>query len=196
MIVEDDYDGEFRYDGRPLQALQMSDAPERVFYVGTFSKCMLPSLRLGFLVAPRWAMPTLTAAKNCTDWHSPVPLQLSVAAFISEGHLSRHVRKMRRVYKERSHFLVRALRESCGDWLEPLPSRHGLHIGAIANPDIDVNSIETAVNERGVMLQSFDRYRIQRNSFSGFVFGYGDARVSDIRKGLAVLKSVKEELSR
>ncbi len=194
VIVEDDYDGEFRYDGRPLQALHMSDASEFVFYVGTFSKCMLPSLRLGYLVAPKWAMPTLTAAKNCTDWHSSVQLQLSVAAFIAEGHLSRHVRKMRRVYKERGDFLVDALRRDFSDWLEPLPSRHGLHIGAFARHDVDVDAIAAELVQHGVMLQSFDRYSVQRNLPPGFVFGYGDARVADIRKGLAMLHAVKERL--
>lgn len=194
VIVEDDYDGEFRYDGGPLQALHMSDASELVFYVGTFSKCMLPSLRLGFLVAPQWAIPTLTAAKNATDWHCSVPLQLTVASFISEGHLTRHVRKMRRVYRERNDFLVKALHKGFGDWLQPLPSRHGLHIGAFVRGHIDVHSIEATVNERGVMMHSFDRYSIQGKAPPGFVFGYGDARVTEIRKGLAVLKSAKEEL--
>ena len=96
VIIEDDYDGEFRYEDNPLAALRTPEAADVVFYVGTFSKCMLPALRLGFVVAPEWAMPTLVAAKNCLDWHCPVPMQMGVAAFIAEGHLAQHVRKMRR----------------------------------------------------------------------------------------------------
>lgn len=75
VIVEDDYDGEFRFDGTPLEALRSSDFADVVFYVGTFSKCMLPGLRLGFVVAPDWAMSTLIAAKNSMDWHCPTPIQ-------------------------------------------------------------------------------------------------------------------------
>ncbi|HEY2404208.1 MAG TPA: PLP-dependent aminotransferase family protein, partial [Steroidobacteraceae bacterium] len=92
VIVEDDYDGEFRFEGSPLPALRAHEASDVVFYVGTFSKCMLPSLRLGFIIAPDWARPALVAAKNCLDWHCSMPIQLGVAAFIAEGHLAHHVR--------------------------------------------------------------------------------------------------------
>jgi len=78
VIVEDDYDGEFRYEGGPLAALKAQD-PEVVFHVGTFSKSMLPSLRVGFVVAPLWARAALIAAKNCTDWHVSAPVQAAVA---------------------------------------------------------------------------------------------------------------------
>src|ERR1700761_6786668 len=101
VIIEDDYDGEFRYEGAPVPALRTGSAADVVFYVGTFSKCMLSALRLGFIVAPGCAIGTLTAAKNCLDWHCPTPVQNAVAAFIAEGHLTRHVRKMRGLYKER-----------------------------------------------------------------------------------------------
>ena len=92
VIVEDDYDGEFRHDGTALQALRSTDAADVVFYVGTFSKCMLPALRLGFLVAPDWALGALVLAKNCLDWHCSTPTQLAVAGFIADGHLARHIR--------------------------------------------------------------------------------------------------------
>jgi peptidoglycan-N-acetylglucosamine deacetylase len=81
LIIEDDYDGEFRYDGSPLEALRTAAAA--VFYVGTFSKCMLSALRLGFAVAPEWAMRTLIAAKNCLDWHCSTPVRMGVAGFIA-----------------------------------------------------------------------------------------------------------------
>jgi GntR family transcriptional regulator/MocR family aminotransferase len=88
VIVEDDYDGEFRFDGAPLEALRSSDSSDVVCYVGTFSKCMLSSLRLGFIVAPDWAIPALVAAKNSADWHCSTPVQLAVSNFIAEGHLA------------------------------------------------------------------------------------------------------------
>ena len=106
VIIEDDYDGEFRYDGSPLAALRIAEAADVVFYVGTFSKCMLSALRLGFIIAPAWAMRTLVAAKNCLDWHCSTPVQIGVAGFISEGHLTHHVRKMRAIYKKRRQLLL------------------------------------------------------------------------------------------
>ncbi len=105
VIIEDDYDGEFRFGDKPLQSLRATDPADVVFYVGTFSKCMLPSLRLGFVVVPDWARRTLVAAKNCLDWHCSTPLQIGVAAFIAEGHLAHHVRKMRQLYGKRRQLL-------------------------------------------------------------------------------------------
>jgi GntR family transcriptional regulator / MocR family aminotransferase len=107
VIIEDDYDGEFRYEGSPLEALRTGDAEDVVCYVGTFSKCMLPSLRLGFIVAPGWALRSLISAKNCMDWHCPMPMQMGVARFIAEGHLERHVRRLRRIYGEYIRSAVR-----------------------------------------------------------------------------------------
>ena len=92
VVVGDEYDGEFRYDGTPLQALRSTATANDVFYVGTFSKCMFPALRLGFVVAPEWAIPTLITAKNCLDWHCPTLTQMAVASYIADGHLSRRVR--------------------------------------------------------------------------------------------------------
>ena len=122
IIIEDDYDGEFRYEGSPLPALRTAQAADVVFYVGTFSKCMLSALRLGFIVAPSWAMRTLTAAKNCLDWHCPTPIQSAVAGFIAEGHLTRHVRKMRDIYRQRRQLLL----ELVQDKLEPVAASHSV----------------------------------------------------------------------
>jgi GntR family transcriptional regulator/MocR family aminotransferase len=89
-----------------LTALRAHEASDVVFYVGTFSKCMLPALRMGFIVAPEWAMQTLVAAKNCLDWHCSTPVQVGVAGFIAGGHLSRHVRRMREIYRQRRQLLL------------------------------------------------------------------------------------------
>src|SRR5262249_54566255 len=121
VVIEDDYDGEFRHAGRPLDALQTLDRADSVFYVGTFSKSLFPALRLGFVVTPPWARAALIRAKQLTDWHGAVLAQDTLAAFIAEGHLARHVRKMRRVYGERRAALLEALTRHCGEALQPLP---------------------------------------------------------------------------
>jgi len=144
VLIEDDYDGEFRYEGSPLEALRTADAADVVFYVGTFSKCMLSALRLGFIIAPEWAMRTLVAAKNCLDWHCPMPVQVGVAGFIAEGHLAHHVRKMRDIYKRRRQLLLNYLQQELGEWLDPIPSCYGMHVAAVARPSVDLDVVAEA----------------------------------------------------
>src|SRR5262249_15247547 len=148
VIVEDDYDGEFRYDGSPLEALRASDAADVVFYVGTFSKCMLPALRLGYIVAPDWAMRTLIAAKNCLDWHCPIPIQIGVAGFMSEGHLVHHVRKMRTIYRQRRELLLKSLETELGQWLVPIPSFYGMHVAATLRQPRDLEPLTESLLEQ------------------------------------------------
>jgi GntR family transcriptional regulator/MocR family aminotransferase len=128
VVIEDDYDAEFRFGPTPVDALRTLDRSECVFYVGTFSKSMFPGLRLGFIVAPPWARSALTAARQAMDWHSPAASQLALASFIREGHLARHIRKMRRLYALRRARIINAI--GPGGRLRLLPSAAGLHVGA------------------------------------------------------------------
>jgi GntR family transcriptional regulator/MocR family aminotransferase len=105
-IIEDDYDGEYRFGQRPLDALQTLDGDERVFYVGTFTKVLFPTVRVGYIIAPSWARAALIAAKQLTDRHTTVLIQDALTAFLTEGHLVRHVRKMTRVYAARRVLLL------------------------------------------------------------------------------------------
>lgn len=188
VIVEDDYDGEFRYEGTPVEALWSSDAAEHVCYVGTFSKCMLPALRLGFVVAPRWAMQTLVAAKNCLDWHSATPIQMTVARFISAGYLARHVRKMREVYRARREVVVRAVAEELHRWLIPSPSFYGLHVAAIARSHIDVQRVTDTLFQKNVRVHDLARYFLGPPTQAGVVLGYGVADLAELRRGIALLR--------
>ena len=188
VIVEDDYDGEFRYDGSPLEALRTVDAADVVFYVGTFSKCMLPALRLGFIVAPEWAMRTLIAAKNCLDWHCSTPVQLGVAGFIAEGHLAQHVRRMRDIYQQRRRLLLNALKEDLGDWLEPIPSFYGMHIAAAARTSLDLDRVTESLLRSNVKMHTFSRYYLGPETGAGLVFGYGAVDLPGLKQGLSVLR--------
>ena len=191
VIVEDDYDGEFRYEDNPLAALRTPAAADVVFYVGTFSKCMLPALRMGFIVAPEWAMPTLIAAKNALDWHCPVPMQMAVAAFIAEGHLAQHVRKMRQVYRQRRKLLFETLRADFARWLDPVPSSYGMHLGAYARATVDSERVaETLLQRYQVKLHSFSRYYLGWPANAGLIFGYGTAGPAELKHGLGCLLEV------
>ncbi|GAB3352166.1 MocR-like pyridoxine biosynthesis transcription factor PdxR [Lysobacter tyrosinilyticus] len=188
VIVEDDYDGEFRYDGAPLQALQSAATADDVFYVGTFSKCMLPALRLGFVVAPRWAMPTLIATKNCLDWHCPAVTQMAVARFITEGHLAQHVRKLRAVYRKRRDLIWEMLQSDFSGVLSPMQSHYGMHVAAIATHPKGLQRVTARLLESNVHLHSFERYFFGSPTSEGLVFGYGAVDLDAIEKGLRVLR--------
>ena len=190
VIIEDDYDGEFRYDGNPLAALRSSDVADVVFYVGTFSKCMLPSLRLGFIVASEWAMPTLVAAKNSLDWHCSTPVQLGVAGFVSDGSLRRHVSRLRGVYKGRRQLLLESLQSQFADWLTPIPSSYGMHVTAVARAGLNPEHIAAELAKAQVHIHSLRRYYSGPQTQQGLVFGYGAVDLPQIRKGLGALRQV------
>ena len=158
VVVEDDYDGEFRYEGSPLEALRTAGSEESVCYVGTFSKSMLPSLRLGFVVATAWLLPALTTARNCSDWHSPVPVQMAVAEFIGAGHLLRHVRKVREIYAARRALLLAALRREFSAHRTPVASWYGMHVAAEGIGRRDLEAVSERLRRRGVHLHGLQRY--------------------------------------
>ena len=187
VIVEDDYDGEYRYEGSFVEALRTSASADVVFYVGTFSKCMLPSLRLGYVVAPSWAMESLVCAKNCLDWHCSTPVQLGVAGFIADGHLARHVRKMRSIYKERRQMLVEFLQENLTHWMTPIPSFYGMHVAAYTRDDLDLEALVERLAQSKVNIHALSRYYLGSAPRRGLVFGYGAAGPAELRRGLSVL---------
>jgi GntR family transcriptional regulator/MocR family aminotransferase len=188
VIIEDDYDGEFRYEGSPLEALRATSDGDVVFYVGTFSKCMLPSLRLGFVIAPEWSLRNLIAAKNCLDWHCSVPVQLAVADFIAGGHLARHVRKMRAIYAKRRERLLAGLRGELQRWFEPIASLYGMHVAAAAQPALDVEALARRAGLSGVHVHSLRRYFLGKETLGGLVFGFGAVDPAQIEEGLARIR--------
>lgn len=187
VIVEDDYDGEFRYEGGALEALRTAEAADVVFYVGTFSKCMLPSLRLGFVIAPPWAMQSLIAAKNCSDWHCPTPLQTAVAGFISEGHLTRHVRRLRKVYGRRRKLIQDTLKRDFRGRLEPIESFYGLHTAAYCVNDAELEAVVEALAARDVRIHTLSRYGFGPGRRTGLVLGYGALDLEELAAGLNAL---------
>jgi GntR family transcriptional regulator/MocR family aminotransferase len=188
VVIEDDYDGEFRYGGRPLDALQTLDRSESVFYVGTFSKSLFPGIRLGFVVAPPWAQRALVAVKQCADWHCPVLEQDTLAAFISEGHMARHVRKMRQVYGARLKLLLSNLRNDFSRWLEPIPSVAGLHMAAFARSSADMEAIAEQARELDVGVYPLRQYYFSGRARQGLIFGYGAIEEREIVEGLSRLR--------
>jgi GntR family transcriptional regulator / MocR family aminotransferase len=183
-IVEDDYDSEFRYAGRPLAALQGLDRDGRVIYLGTFSKVLFPSLRLGYLVAPPDLVDSFIAARAVTDRQSPTLMQAVVADFINEGHFVRHIRRMRTLYQDRQETLLRAAHREFGSLMETGPCETGLHlIGWLAEGHNDRVASRSAA-QAGIEVPPLSNYRLERRDGSGLLLGYAGSDSRQIRDGI------------
>jgi GntR family transcriptional regulator/MocR family aminotransferase len=193
VIVEDDYDGEFRFGGRPLDALQTLDGDALVFYVGTFSKSMFPSLRKGFVVAPAWAHSGLVTVKHCVDSHCDSLTQSALAAFIRDGHLARHVRHMRPIYAKRRAALLDGLQRVLGRWLQPIPSEAGLHLAARFRDPARAARLMPTILRHAAGAESTADYAMTRGIEPAVTFGYGVIDAGDIT---AALQSIRRALER
>ncbi|MDQ7998792.1 MAG: PLP-dependent aminotransferase family protein [Pseudomonadota bacterium] len=182
VIVEDDYDGEFRFDGRALDALQTLDRAASVFFVGTFSKSLFPALRLGYVVAPAWARLPLVAAKERMDWHCNLLSQETLAAFIAEGHLARHVRRMGDRYARRRALLLERLNGELAPWLRPLPGSAGLHLAAQLADRHDAGAVAAQARAAGLGIACVADYG--RGVPNALLLGYGAIDESEIGDAL------------
>lgn len=190
VVIEDDYDSEFRFGGRPLDALQTLDRAGSVLYVGTFSKSLAPALRTGFVVAPPWARGALIAARRLADTHHPTVLQDALALLIAEGHLARHVRRMRRVYERRRELLLAGLGRDFDRWLEPVASAAGLHVTAWLLGRTDADALAARARQADVGVRSLAGFYHGKPRRPGLVFGYGATPEADVRAGLERLRTV------
>lgn len=190
VVLEDDYDGEFRFGARPLDALQTLDRDGRVFYIGTFSKSLFPSLRKGFVVAPAWARDALVSVKHCADSHSDTITQAALAAFIREGHLARHVRHMRPIYGQRREALLGGLRRELSDWLEVIPSEAGLHLAARIRDPRQTQRIVEAMHRCTPGAQTTADYAMLPGPPRALTFGYGVIDANEIGRALRRMRRV------
>jgi GntR family transcriptional regulator/MocR family aminotransferase len=198
-ILEDDYDTEFRFGGRPIEPLQTLDTSGRVIYIGSFSKSLLPGLRLGFLVTPRACSAAVHKAKYVADWHTSMLVQSVLARFIEDGGFARHIRKVARVYTERHELITRILTRDFADYLTVVPSAAGLHITALAR-SISVATLSAIIrhaSDGGVQVQELARFAVDATPQSGLVLGYGAIPTARIQEGLRRLRyCFDEEYSR
>jgi GntR family transcriptional regulator/MocR family aminotransferase len=189
-IVEDDYDSEFRFRGRPIEPLQTLDTAGRVIYVGSFSKTMLPTLRLGFVVTPPSLRVAVHKAKQVTDWHTSTPVQMALARFIDDGGFARHIRKMGGVYRARHEMVTNILTRDLADHLEVIPSAAGLHVTAVARtaPADEIGAIVRRASDAGVELHELTRFAVDAPTRPGIVLGYGAIPTANIEEGLRRLR--------
>jgi GntR family transcriptional regulator/MocR family aminotransferase len=174
-ILEDDYDSEFRYQGRPLAPLQSLDADGRVIYVGSLSKILFPALRVAYLVAPKSLVEPFRHARAAIDEHPPTTVQPALAAFFAEGHLGAHVRRQRKRYAERQEKLLALAKRDLEGLLAVAPDPAGLHlvarlVGPLAGRD-DA-AVSRALMEAGIVAPALSGYCVGPGSESGLMLGY------------------------
>lgn len=188
-VIEDDYDCEFRFFGRPIDPLQTLDSTDRVIYVGSFSKTMLPTLRLGFVVTPPPLTKAVQTAKFVTDWHTSIPAQAALANFIDDGGFARHVRRMNAVYQERHEMITGIIGRDFADHLELVPSAAGLHIAAVARSSAQqIHVITGKAASAGVQVQELTQFAFEADPMAGLVLGYGAIATSRIAEGMRRLR--------
>jgi len=190
VVIEDDYDSEFRFEGRPLDPLQRLDRTGRVIYVGSFSKVMLPALRVGFLIAPASLQPALRSAKRLSDWHGELHTQAALARFIDQGLLARHIRKVAREYATRHPQIVEAIQIGFDGRLRPVPSVAGLHVTAevASGVSLDLEQVVRRAEALGVIVRTLADFSAH-SSRKGLVIGYGTIATDRIQEGMRRLAS-------
>ncbi len=171
-IIEDDYDGELRYRGRPLPALKSLDKAGRVIHAGTFSKVLFPGLRTGYLVVPDSLVERFARAAALLH---PAPSHLdqaTIAAFMAEGHFARHIKRMRQLYQSRRDALAEALERTLGDTLVTQPPVGGMHFLARLPTGTDDSALAARAAARGLAPEPLSRSFVQRPATSGLLLGF------------------------
>lgn len=188
-IVEDDYDSEFRYDARPLPAMQGLDRHGRVIYLGTFSKVLFPSLRLAYAVLPPALVEPLVRTRTVMDGHSAQLAQAVTAEFIAHGHFARHLRQMRLLYASRRALLLERLRVEGISWLTPLAGSGGLQLAATLPPGSEATLTRQAA-ALGIATPSLSSLHMLGEG-EGWLLGYAALRNEEIVDAVAHLATLR-----
>lgn len=187
-ILEDDYDSDYRYENMPISSLQGLDRNARVVYIGTFSKVLFPSLRLGYLVIPTELVERFQAVRVAMDIGPAVFPQAVLADFIGEGHFSRHIRRMRSVYRERRNLLLNNLRTVFGANLEVTGEQAGMHLSMVLS-DINDSQIVQSAARLDLWLVPLSSSYAGKLRRQGFILGFGSTRAEDMASAVRKLRS-------
>jgi len=195
-IIEDDFDSEYRYESKPIPALQGLDRNGLVIYVGTFSKVLFPSLRFGYLIVPEDLVDTFLAARWVSDRCPPLIEQAALADFIAEGHLASHIRRMRTLYMERRAVMIESIRERLGDLLETWDAEAGMHTIAWLPQHVDDSLISAEAAKGGLFVLPASEFALRPMARGGLLLGYAAFAPAMIRKGIRDLELVVRKHTR
>jgi GntR family transcriptional regulator/MocR family aminotransferase len=188
-IVEDDYDSEYRYESMPVASMQGLDAGARVIYIGTFSKTLFPSLRLGYIVIPPTLVDRFRAVRQANDLCPSHLYQAALADFISGGHFARHIRKTRQLYAERRDALAQALRKEFGSDKEILGAEAGMHLVITLPPGMSDQKISARAAQENLWLWPLSAaYAGTKNVRQGFILGFGGTKADEMLHQVRRLK--------
>jgi len=195
-IVEDDFDSEFRYAGRPQPAMQGLENGDRVIYLGTFSKTLLPSLRLGFVVLPEVLIQPFRHARAVIDGFPPILEQAVLAEFIQEGHFGRHVRRMRMLYDERRTILAHEFAREMRGLITLDVCETGIHVvGWLANGISEHDALKAAA-EHGYQLRGLQQCRIRPSARQGLLLGFASAQAHELPQGVRTFAAALRRIER
>jgi GntR family transcriptional regulator/MocR family aminotransferase len=190
VVIEDDYDGEFRYEGQPLESLQGLDREGRVIYVGTFSRTMFSALRIGYLIAPKSLVAAFTAAKWLCDRHTATLEQETLAEFISTGMYERHLRRVRRRNSDNRAVLLDSVREHLGERVEMTGDGAGAHVVLWPAARVSENAIIQNAAAKGLGVYGISGYFLGGPKRPGVMLGYSQMRKDEIREGIRRLSEL------
>jgi GntR family transcriptional regulator/MocR family aminotransferase len=179
-IIEDDYDSEYRYESNPIASLQGLDDSCRVIYIGTFSKVLFPSLRIGYVVVPPDLVDHFLAMRHAMDVSPPHLYQAVLTDFIAEGHFARHIRRMRVLYSERRNILVRSLEREFGGLLQVMGDKAGMHLAVNMPKRFDDREIAMRAARESLWLWPLSPSYIRKPAHHGFILGFGSTTAAEI----------------
>ena len=188
-IIEDDYDSEYRYDSMPISSLQGLDQTARVIYIGTFSKVLFPSLRIGYVVIPQDLVEYFVSVRRTMDLTPPYLYQAVLTDFMREGHFARHLRRMRLLYEQRRTALVESLHRQCGR-LRVEGAEAGLHLLVTLPEDMPDVAIAVRAAEEKLWLTPLSPYYLEEAIHHGFILGFGGTPIDDIPEAVQKLKAI------
>ncbi|MGO4380920.1 MocR-like pyridoxine biosynthesis transcription factor PdxR [Pseudoduganella sp. RAF53_2] len=195
MIIEDDYDGEFRFDGQPLPALKSLDGSEHVIYMGSFSKLLFPALRLAYMVVPAWMADAYRSAISLTCRHAPVYQQAVLADFIAGGHFARHLHRMRLLYAERARRFQHECKTRFAGLLKPIPVSTGLDATVLLPAHVNDADVAAALNRNGIETRAVSFYCMQQKAPPGLVMGFSSFDETAMRNGMDDMEKVFGQLA-
>jgi GntR family transcriptional regulator / MocR family aminotransferase len=195
-VIEDDFDGEYRLQGRPVPAIQSMDRSERVIYVGTFAKLLFPALRIGFMVLPDKLCGRIPHALSTTGQFAPLVLQAALADFIMEGHMSRHLKRMRRIYSSRRQSFSEACNERLADFLTLIPPEAGIQMVALLRGGLDDLEVQAQANQLGINVSPLSKYYRAKAGNQGLVLGYAACNSQQTEQGILRLEQALRSSAR
>jgi GntR family transcriptional regulator / MocR family aminotransferase len=189
-ILEDDYDGEFRFDGTPVAPIKSLDATDRVIYTGTFSKLLFPSIRLAYAVVPKWLQRPFASAMSLTCRHVGLEAQVVLSEFITEGHYARHLRRMKLIYHERAEAFTTACNHQLNGLLDVCPISTGLDACAFLPGALDDVEVTERLKQGGIVARPLSFYGIERKPPNGLVLGFSAFAPEQIVNGVRRMSEI------